>query len=81
MVLDLNLKDLPGSPFRRRAWRLDSSFPARRIQNGLCAESATAGGLSIIPALSPGCLSGKPFAGLSSLALLPAMGTNAPVFF
>ena len=80
MVLDLNLKDLPGSPFRRRAWRLDSSFPARRIQDGLCAESATAGhgfldfGIGLCHSL------GKPLAGLSPLALLPAMGTNAHRF-
>ena len=29
--------------FARRVWRLDLFLPARRIQNGLCAESATAG--------------------------------------
>jgi hypothetical protein len=43
MVLDLNLMVCLVLLFARRVWRLDLFLPARRIQDGLCAESATAG--------------------------------------
>jgi hypothetical protein len=43
MVLDLILMVWLVLLFARRVWSLDLFLPARRIQNGLCAESATAG--------------------------------------
>ena len=43
MVMTLILRGCLVLLFARRVWRLDLFLPARRIRDGLCAESATAG--------------------------------------
>jgi hypothetical protein len=80
MVLALILMVCLVLLFARRVWRLDLFLPARRIQNGLCAESATAGHGFLDSGIVLCVFAWKPLAGLRSVALLSAMGTNATVF-
>ena len=62
--------------FARRVWRLDLFLPARRIRDGLCAESATAGHGFLDSGIVLCVFAWKPLAGLRSVALLSAMGTK-----
>jgi hypothetical protein len=80
MVLDLTLRSWLVLLFAPRICRLDLFLPARRIQNGLCAGARRPNTASLILELSCVYSPGKPLAGLSPLALLPAMGTNAHRF-
>ena len=80
MVLDLTLRVCLVLLFARRVRRLDLFLPARRIQDGLCAGARRPDTASLILELSCVYSPGKPFAGLRSVALLSAMGTNATVF-
>jgi hypothetical protein len=82
MVLDLTLRSLPGSPFLAAGSEIGLLLPcAAGIQNGLCAESATAGHGFLDSGIVLCVFAWKPLAGLRSVALLSAMGTNAVVFF